>query len=321
MKRSSYHELRLNGWRLFTIVLLLLAVLLWFGVGRISNLPDWVRQVGYVLGMFTCVVAIRCAKRVKQYNAFSAEELLTKDKRKPVLYLRSFSADKHGASYSGRSPLVRSTNEEQLAEMLSEIGPVIAIGRPDDKLPQLGAARQYVDDDKWQSYVEKCMRRAQLVVVRIGQTEGLWWEISTAVKLAKSKRLVLLVPPDLDLYQSFLESSEGLFPHPLPDVKSPACGTPNARHYRYGLWAVIAFASKWKPTFHKLHSPFWRQGIEKPVIPSLKFSFRSVFQNLRIRWAPPPVNLGAVFVTILALVFIAFTLPAAVVDFIRWISR
>jgi hypothetical protein len=45
------------------------------------------------------------------------------------------------------------TEEEQLAMVMNEIGPFIAIGRPGEQWPELGAARMYVGDDEWQATI------------------------------------------------------------------------------------------------------------------------------------------------------------------------
>ncbi len=55
------------------------------------------------------------------------------DPRQPILYLRSFTNEKKV-----------SREEEALSQMLSGIGPLIAIGKPGDLAPPLGATRIYL---------------------------------------------------------------------------------------------------------------------------------------------------------------------------------
>ena len=45
------------------------------------------------------------------------------------------------------------TEEEQLAKVVAEIGSFIAIGRPGENLPTLGAIRLYTGDADWQESV------------------------------------------------------------------------------------------------------------------------------------------------------------------------
>ena len=53
-----------------------------------------------------------------------------------------------------------------------------AVGRPRDRMPQLGASRLYVPDGEWQDKVGKLMQDSGLVLVLAHQTTGgLGWEI------------------------------------------------------------------------------------------------------------------------------------------------
>jgi hypothetical protein len=83
----------------------------------------------------------------------------------PVVYLRSFYVDQ-GFSRRPRPvgrPFSVRTEEEQLAKALREIGPVVAIGKPGERLPRLGANRIYVRDEDWQEQVLSWFARAALV--------------------------------------------------------------------------------------------------------------------------------------------------------------
>ena len=103
------------------------------------------------------------------------------DVRAPVVYLRSFQVDKR----LSRRPLAigrvisSRTEEEQLVEALRESGPVVAIGRPGERLPRLGAQRMYVEDAEWQQQILSWFTRAALVVIHVPAkpTEGLTWEL------------------------------------------------------------------------------------------------------------------------------------------------
>jgi hypothetical protein len=96
------------------------------------------------------VEAIKLAKRA---SAPRAEELVTRDPRAPILYLRRFALDSKASLVRtgqefGSLVFNTKTDEELVAEVMNEIGPCIAIGRPGEKLPHLGFAREYVSD-KW----------------------------------------------------------------------------------------------------------------------------------------------------------------------------
>ena len=67
--------------------------------------------------------------------------LRTRTPAAPVLYLRSFADDGCAARRYGAL-----TEEEQLAKALAWVGPLLAVGRPGEVLPHVGAQRIYVAD-------------------------------------------------------------------------------------------------------------------------------------------------------------------------------
>jgi hypothetical protein len=75
-------------------------------------------------------------------------------------------------------------------------GPVIAVGSPIDRLPRAGAARGYFADSEWQNAVTHWMHLARLIVVVVGATDWLRWEIDTAMKLGHLPKLLFIFPPD-----------------------------------------------------------------------------------------------------------------------------
>src|SRR5262249_49351572 len=146
--------------------------------------------------------ALPCIRRAKRLAALSAKQLSAHDQRAPVLYLRSFQDE-------GLWQTAGMSWEEQFARPLQDAGPVIAIGRPGEKLPWLGAARWQVENEKWQAEVQGLLPRAGLVVLRVGESAGLWWEIEQALQLVRPERLLFLVSADDPAYQAFRARIEG----------------------------------------------------------------------------------------------------------------
>jgi hypothetical protein len=50
-------------------------------------------------------------------------------------------------------------------------------------------------DGSWQQKVEYLMKQASIIVLVVGRTEGLAWELSRLVELGLTHKLVLLLPP------------------------------------------------------------------------------------------------------------------------------
>ncbi|MHC4876209.1 MAG: hypothetical protein ACYTGL_06910 [Planctomycetota bacterium] len=175
--------------------------------------------IGFIVGICTSllfplniVILIPIASAAKRALSESqkllmphALLLLERDKRAPVLYLRSFQDDGSYAespfleSAAQISPLSavsrRHSYEEQIAETAKCVGPVIAIGRPCEPLPELGAARMYVPESKWRVQVRELMEQSRLVILRAGHSLGLQWELTTAVHVVPPENLILYLEP------------------------------------------------------------------------------------------------------------------------------
>lgn len=203
---------------------------------------DWVRQLrplAVVIGALTYVVSIiamlvvrkvmgkdRDAEKgirdsvfaaggalfvwTKRKSALSGTAVRQIDCRPPVLLLRSFDDDMmivvRGARYSRSTDLHRKgmTFERVVQDHLSPFGPFIAIGRPEEPLSPLGAARDYVPDAVWQDEVQHRIRDAAVVVLVIGTSQGLAWELSRLRDLGQLHKLILLFPPADDVVNRWL---------------------------------------------------------------------------------------------------------------------
>lgn len=178
----------------------------------------------------------RLLRRSWQKRARTAEEeLMRSGSRRPVLYLRSFALDERiGRPYwterwLGLYPM--QTAEQAVTKRLRKVGPTIAIGRPDEQLPGLGAARFYVSHDRWQAKVAEITKESQLVLFATGVTEGLKWEISHLVESVPPEKLILWAHPHLlklsqqdreAEWTNFRAMLGGVFPKPLPETLGEA---------------------------------------------------------------------------------------------------
>jgi hypothetical protein len=137
----------------------------------------------------------------RRAQAARVDELRKSDPRRPILFLRSFRDDairikrtfKWENFFGGwRTGL---TLESVIAEATWRVGPVVAIGRPGELLPRLGAAREYVRDDQWQGVVARFSHEAIATIAVAGITEGIRWEYEHLEREGLLERLILIVPP------------------------------------------------------------------------------------------------------------------------------
>lgn len=148
-------------------------------------------------GLGALGASVLILRHCRPRSARSAAQALLADGRQPVLYLRSFADDETAARVDDGAPVNLHSREEQLAGALSAFGPVIAVGRPGEPLPHLGAARFYLPPDDWQPVVLRLMELSQLIVLGLGLGEGLWWEVGQARATQPARKLVLLAPGGL----------------------------------------------------------------------------------------------------------------------------
>jgi hypothetical protein len=248
-------------------------------------------------------------KHGKQRSAPRAESLISNDTRPPVVYLRSFEHDSVAAQgeiqYGGGGPQgwhelswVAETEEEQLAQVMNEIGPFVALGKPGETLPEIGAARMYVGHDEWQSEVLELIRRARLVVLRAGETANFLWEFEMAVKNLKPQSVIVLLPYDAAQYKAFrkkVEASMPGLPFSLPDYFpakprgiwfiDAAIRAWKNQEAAGSIRGVLYFEPQWKPELLELRS--LSSGIPNPLAQGLKTTLEPVFKQLGVPWKRP----------------------------------
>lgn len=158
----------------------------------------------YLVGLGALFLAVRAYISARRRAAQRAAELLTDDRRTPLLYLRSFGDDRvrvraHGANRRAAIERMLGRRSERFERVLVwhlwKFGPVVGVGQPAEQVPRLGAAREYLSDDEWRHHVEAQMQSARLIVVVLGRTEGLRWEIQTMRRLGIDDKAVFVVTP------------------------------------------------------------------------------------------------------------------------------
>jgi len=158
----------------------------------------------------------------RRLTSETAEELLEEDQREPVLYLRPFRRDKADkirhliALITRNKDIGGKSMEEELVEELSDIGPVIALGKPGEILPPIGAARLYPSEGQdWKEEVRKLMGQAQLVVIRGSGTPGLLWEIQEAIRALDPSKVRFVFDNRYD-HRRFYEWAWPVLPREFP---------------------------------------------------------------------------------------------------------
>jgi hypothetical protein len=211
--------------------------------GVVDFLANLLYYLCFLPGLATLYCGYSLALRDARY-------VLANDRRKPILYLRSFQDDRKNdlnptswlASYLGltrpknrfwrvvfslhpirivRAAFGRSVDsaEEQIGLFLRRYGPFVAIGQPGERFATAGASRMYVDHRSWQETVLDLMGQSQLVVLQPAKTEGIWWEVHQTLSRVAPPRIVMCLVnfrDHQDDYETFRLRVEEVYPWPLP---------------------------------------------------------------------------------------------------------
>jgi hypothetical protein len=253
----------------------------------------------------------------QRLRARSADLVLANDHRPPLIYLRSFGADQgyQGGAWfrMGRAE----SDEEALSRLLQQIGPLVAIGKPGEFLPLLGASRMYVDHENWQGVVSDLLSKAALLILRVGATDGLLWEVSAARSAVLPSKLLIWHPHygrrakkrrfrDA-VYQVFRSKVEQQFPVPLPEA------FPRNSEFLF-------FADDWTPHFASGRPSLYarlRGFTSLSRLPKLRAELRNALLNAnltipRIPWRP--IEFLNAYLFLMPLFFIAIFVAAVVGD-------
>ncbi|MEV4513911.1 hypothetical protein AB0K00_33755 [Dactylosporangium sp. NPDC049525] len=229
-----------------------------------------------------------------------------------VLYLRSFLVDRvlagqdpvgganfmtTLASYFGIRHPRRLENpwESRITDLLGRLGPVVAVGRPGEPLPPLGAKRVYLRPPAgrtWKDEVSEAIRSARLVAIVAavsedpGTAEGTLWEYTEALRLLPPEQVVLVACGGREAYERFrVRAAEyhrkragALPPLPvLPDWPEPR--RPGKARAGFPFHGVVRFRTGWAAEFVHFDTttvrgptPFarWRKAERTSVEPWLE---------------------------------------------------
>jgi hypothetical protein len=229
--------------------------------------------------------------RGKQYEARGKAAPSEADTRQPVLYLRPFMLDE------GRGGLFRrmitsgmniTSVEEQLADAVAPIGPLVAIGKPDEQLPTPGAVRHYFGDAIWQNVVKGWISKARVIILRPGMSEGLWWELKEAVAAMSAESLLLLV---LKMKQADYLCFSQIVNDRL-DIRLPNFNEVSRWRRASGF---IEFNAAWQARFLPLKAPYLRRGIYTPLRAAFNHTLQPMFNRLGVSWCPSPLSKDKLF--------------------------
>jgi hypothetical protein len=188
------------------VVLVLTALasaMLYFGLENPGVTPLRVFTIGIPAGFGLLGLGRRS-------RAPGAREVLQKDSRPPVLYLRAFSREKDvfakvrndDIDFVDRPAADRHnrTVEEFLGSAINaSLGPFVAFGSPLDYVPPDGAARLYAADDRWENEFLDLAGRARILLTVPQYSSNLVHELQVARERGWLHKVRILTRPTMQL--------------------------------------------------------------------------------------------------------------------------
>jgi hypothetical protein len=214
----------------------------------------------------------------KRMMATGTERKARMDSRSPVVYLRSFHADDDwNLGQLARMCIVPSsalvtTREEQLAEVFQDLGPLIAIGRPGQALPAIGARRLYFAEEDWKDKVVALLKRSRLVVLRPGRGQNFWWEVSRVIREVEPNRILFWLPEaNREVYEDFCKKAHGYLPRLLPPSEKGAMFVYFDREWVPQLVSGVPLRERFSGVYRSMYrrlEPFFDQNdLPQPRLP------------------------------------------------------
>lgn len=188
----------LVAWIVFTPLGMLYRAVTGEVVVRSSDFADVVNMWQVPARLVVIAVVVVAAHAIwrlgTRFNLRYRDQVILKDKP-PALLLRSFADDVAGIPPNALIPRLfwrRKRLEETVARELTHEGPFEAIGKPGERLPQIGARRLYVPDADWQEVVRSYIARSRPIILIAGKTTWVQWELSTVVALERLADLLIV---------------------------------------------------------------------------------------------------------------------------------
>lgn len=190
----------------------------------------------WLLSLFFTGALYRMGHSLSMKSAFEVVESSTK---LPVLLLRSFDLDKKRPTLSNSLSLWTDIQQVVAGSIQKHWSrPVIALGPPGKAHRTFRYAQVFVDGENWQPVVGSLLTACAAVVVFLGSSPGLKWELKEAIRVVQPTRLVFSFEGlvESDRIVILLQLQQYL---PVPFVNTPAA------------FAYLAFDSEWQPIFSK----------------------------------------------------------------------
>lgn len=208
-------------WLVLGVIFLITALII-FVIGLIIFIKTWIHndfesamnEVSSLLKLIlpSTLIATMFFNYEKLFQQKDIESVIKDDKRPPVLFIRSFSADTtpfFGGSIHKKDNLVSSdlltfqnskrsatlTFQQFFSKSFEEnIGTLIGFGDPTRSIPLEGLSSSFYSDKNWQEVFMDLAQRAACIITLPGDTDGLNFELDYILRNDLSHKLFIFTP-------------------------------------------------------------------------------------------------------------------------------
>jgi TM2 domain-containing membrane protein YozV len=282
----------------FTLIILCFAYVGLMDLPAFKFLDEmwWILLPSLAVFLLAARTGFRWLRTGWKYDVVTAEQLLASDPRPPVVYLRAFESDSeillrppgflNRALIACFDYMATFSPEQEIAEILGSVGPVIAIGKPGEPLPELGAARLYVSDADWKAKITDMMARSRLVIIRTGSTPNLQWEIEQTMARVPRRQILFVSLGDAKQTAFFDQYFTQRFGAVMQSSTAPATSlvTKFLSVGKYATGKIIFFDEAQQPREEPIRlTVSWMGfvlGLMRPYRDSIQPAMRRVFAQL-----------------------------------------
>ncbi len=228
---------------------------------------------GGIVAVFT---GSRLSRFGRRHTARLVKDAGALEPQSYILYLRPFDLDDElyrikpvpvlNPIRRMHTPHSRTWEEHMVWHLRFKLGPVVAVGRPGERLPLAGARRFYLPLNDWKPTVSDAIRKARLVVLATGTSEGTLWEFTEVVRLLPPERLLVTVFTDEPEYDRFRAAARAAFAARAAELQGeearrlatfrwpayPPLKKPDALTRVAGTRGYIVFGRDWTPEFVRI---------------------------------------------------------------------
>jgi hypothetical protein len=176
------------------------------GISVAVALASFDRQLNFLAGIIIAVlllvVTLFLLIFAERFFVPNVADVLNRDHRSPVVFLRPFGEDEaftYDVIATGESITTITAKAEDFLLSLNAVGPLVSIAEPNRwarmGMHPHGVYRDFIGEGDWQARVQMWLDQAGMVVLVMGDSPGIEWEIEQVRQRFGPQSLLLYLSP------------------------------------------------------------------------------------------------------------------------------